>query len=188
MNNELTYWTALACMRDISVRRKNSIYVECYKLGRTITDLFDDSALRLSLGLTAEENLAFERECNNLPQTAFVVDELLNQGYQIIPMTSPLYPSQLKVNLKVATPTVLYAKGNAELLGQPKVAIVGSRNADDVSLTFTANVAHNAADDNQVVISGFAKGVDRQALDAALSSDGRSIIAAPRHNNIFGRL
>ncbi len=60
------------------------------------------------------------------------------------------------------------------------MAIVGSRKADKVSLDFTDNVAKTASKDYKVIVSGFAKGVDKQALDSALKYKGQSIIVLPQ--------
>ena len=40
--------------------------------------------------------------------------------------------------------------------------------------------------DNKVVVSGFAKGVDRQALDSAVNANGKSIIVLPQGIMTFG--
>jgi predicted Rossmann fold nucleotide-binding protein DprA/Smf involved in DNA uptake len=65
-------------------------------------------------------------------------------------------------------------------LKEKSMAIVGSRKANDISLEFTDNVAKNASKDHKVVVSGFAKGVDKQALDSAIKYKGQSIIVLPQ--------
>jgi len=60
------------------------------------------------------------------------------------------------------------------------VAIVGSRNASQASLRFTEIVAEKCSENHRVVVSGFAKGVDRFALESALKYHGRSIIILPQ--------
>jgi predicted Rossmann fold nucleotide-binding protein DprA/Smf involved in DNA uptake len=72
------------------------------------------------------------------------------------------------------------------LLQSPSIAIVGSRNADTKSLSFTDNIAKKAAEEKKVVVSGFAKGVDRQALDSTLIAKGKSIIVLPQGIMTFG--
>lgn len=68
---------------------------------------------------------------------------------------------------------------------EPAIAIVGSREASDISLKFTDNVAKEASQSYKVVVSGFAKGVDKQALDSALKYKGQSIIALPQGITTF---
>jgi predicted Rossmann fold nucleotide-binding protein DprA/Smf involved in DNA uptake len=60
------------------------------------------------------------------------------------------------------------------------VAIVGSRDASDTALKFTDNIAKLASKEYKVVVSGFAKGVDKQALDSAIKYKGQSIIVLPQ--------
>lgn len=71
------------------------------------------------------------------------------------------------------------------LLQENSVAIVGSRNAEDVSLKFTNNIAQKVSKQYKVVVSGFAKGIDRQALDMALYYKGQSIIVLPQGITTF---
>jgi DNA protecting protein DprA len=116
-----------------------------------------------------------------------LAESLFNQGYEIIPITSPEYSKKLKANLKATySPTVLYIKGNKQILQKNSVAIVGSRNASETSLKFTDNIAKLATKEFKVVVSGFAKGVDKQALDSALSYNGKSIIVLPQGIMTFG--
>ena len=69
---------------------------------------------------------------------------------------------------------------------EKSIAIVGSRNASDVSLQFTDNIAKLASKEYKVVVSGFAKGVDKQALDSAINYKGQSIIVLPQGIMTFG--
>jgi predicted Rossmann fold nucleotide-binding protein DprA/Smf involved in DNA uptake len=110
-----------------------------------------------------------------------------NEGYEVIPVASADYSPTLKTNLKAtASPPVLYIKGNRKILYERSIAIVGSRNAADISLQFTDNIAKLASKEYKVVVSGFAKGVDKQALDSALKYKGQSIIVLPQGIMTFG--
>ena len=91
-----------------------------------------------------------------------------NEGYELIPITSPDYSKILKENLKAAhAPTLLYIKGNKQILKENSIAIVGSRNATEKSLLFADNIAKLASQEYKIIVSGFAKGVDKQALDSS---------------------
>jgi predicted Rossmann fold nucleotide-binding protein DprA/Smf involved in DNA uptake len=110
-----------------------------------------------------------------------MVEDLISQGYEIITIDSPKYSKTLKENLKIKySPPVLYVKGNTQLMQENSIAIVGSRDADEISLLFTDNVAKSASKDFKVIVSGFAKGVDKQALDSAIKYKGQSIIVLPQ--------
>jgi predicted Rossmann fold nucleotide-binding protein DprA/Smf involved in DNA uptake len=87
----------------------------------------------------------------------------------------------LKGNLKIkSSPPVLYIKGRKGLLQEDAVAIVGSRKAGSKALEFTDHVAKKSVKEFKVVVSGFAKGVDKQALDSTIEVNGKSIIVLPQ--------
>lgn len=183
----MTYWVTLALMRGLTTRRKNELYSKCFvhtpKI--SITELFDNPAVWAELNLSPEEQQLFSNAREELSANAFMVEDLINQGYAIIPIDSPDYPPSLKRNLKMVAPSVLFTKGNLSLLQEPAVAVVGSRNAEPVSLQFADNVTHKAILEGKVVVSGFAKGVDREALEATLRHDGKGIIVLPQGITTF---
>lgn len=185
--NELTYWVTLASMPVMWTRRKNQLYVACYlhEPRYSITDLFERPDIRQEIGVTPDEEMLFAAAHDQLANNAFMVEDLLNQGYDILPITSPEYPRTLQKNLKQGSPCVLYVKGNKALLNNESTAIVGSRKADAISLEFTINIAKRATQEHKTVVSGFAKGVDRQALDAAIEANGTSIIVLPQGITTF---
>lgn len=182
MKQELTYWITLSLIPKMWTKRKNEIYVNCYQHEPQISiiDLFEDATNWDIVGLNELEKIQFKEAKSQLANYSFLVEELITQGYDIIPITSNEYPQLLKDNLKYNAPTVIYAKGNKALLQEASIAIVGSRNADTKSLVFTERIAKNAVSANKVVVSGFAKGVDRQALDSAVRVGGKSIIVLPQ--------
>lgn len=188
MKQELTYWVTLALIPKMWTKRKNEIYVKCFQCipQISIIDLFDDSSNWELVGLNDVEKSQFEEAKKQLANNSFLVEELMAQGYDILPITHKDYPKLLKDNLKFNAPTVIYTKGNKSLLQSPSIAIVGSRNADAKSLSFTDSIAKKAAVEEKVVVSGFAKGVDRQALDSALIANGKSIIVLPQGIMTFG--
>jgi DNA processing protein len=188
MKNELPYWLALAHLPKIKTRKKNEIIVRLFEKGKTIIDFFNEqpSVWNNEYGIVEFEIDLFKQACKELSNYAFMVEDLLEQGYYIIPITSKEYSPTLKKNLgRTHAPPVLYAKGNLQILKEQSVAIVGSRKADDISLKFTDNVAKNASLSYKVVVSGFAKGVDKQALDSALKYNGQSIITLPQGITTF---
>lgn len=188
IKQELTYWVTLALIPKMWTKRKNEIYVNCFRHVPQISiiDLFENSANWDLIGMNDIEKTQFEEAKVQLANNSFLIEELIAQGYDILPITHEDYPRLLKDNLKFNAPTVIYTKGNKSLLQAPSIAIVGSRNADAKSLSFTDNIAKKATNENKVVVSGFAKGVDRQALDSAVGINGKSIIVLPQGIMTFG--
>ncbi len=179
---ELTYWITLALIPKMWTKRKNEIYVNCFQHipQISIIDLFEDTSNWDIVGLNETEKIQFEEARLQLANNSFLVEDLMSQGYDILPVTHEEYPNLLKRNMKFNAPTVIYTKGNKSLLNEESIAIVGSRNACEKSLAFTENIARKAVAENKVVVSGFAKGVDRQALDSAVNANGKSIIVLPQ--------
>jgi DNA processing protein len=183
MNKELTYWLALAHVPRIKTKKKNEIIVQLFEQGKSVVDFFEseNSAWEDRYQLNKTEVELFLGAKKELSNYAFLVEDLLEQGYNILPITSQDYSPTLKMNLgRTYTPPVIYTKGNLQIMKEKSIAIVGSRKANDNSLEFTDNVAKNASKDYKVVVSGFAKGVDKQALDSALKYKGQSIIVLPQ--------
>jgi predicted Rossmann fold nucleotide-binding protein DprA/Smf involved in DNA uptake len=136
--------------------------------------------------LSDTDILDLQNAKSELPNNAFLAEDLLSQGFEVVPINSPEYSKTLKANLKLKAPTILYVKGNKQVMQENSIAIVGSRDADDISLQFTDNMAKKASEQFKVVVSGFAKGVDKQALDSAIKYKGQSIIVLPQGIMTFG--
>lgn len=188
MDKELSYWLALAHIPRVRTKRKNEIVVRLFEQNKSIIDFFhfDESKWKNEYGLTDSETQLFKDAYSELSNYAFMVEDLLEQGYNILPITSNEYSPTLKKNLgRSYSPPVIYTKGNLQIMEEKSIAIVGSRNANENSLSFTDNIAKKASKEYKVVVSGFAKGVDKQALDSALKYKGRSIIVLPQGITTF---
>ncbi|PIS27264.1 MAG: DNA transporter [Candidatus Marinimicrobia bacterium CG08_land_8_20_14_0_20_45_22] len=184
------YWMALAHLPGWKHRRINELIIWFHHEKQIpISDFFQlpNNIWQSEYQLTTKEISDLCQAKADLPNLAFLAENLLNQGFELIPITSANYPSTLKNNLKTThAPSLLYVKGNIQLLHENSIAIVGSRNASNVALQFTDNIAKRASQDYQVIVSGFAKGVDRQALDSAMKYRGHSIIVLPQGVLTFG--
>ena len=143
MEQEYTYWMALAHTERMRTARKNEIIVQCYERAITLPDFFhyEEAVWQKDFDLTPEETDWLNASKKELPNYSFEAESLLEQGYELIPILSPDYPKTLKQNLKKTyAPPLLYTKGNLQLLKADSLAIVGSRLAGTVSLQFTDNI------------------------------------------------
>jgi DNA processing protein len=86
-----------------------------------------------------------------------------------------LYP-RLLAELEDAPP-LLMAKGNLTLLDRMAVAIVGARNASAAACRFARGLAHDLGNNDLVVVSGLARGIDSAAHDGALESGTIGVVA-----------
>jgi len=189
MKKENTYWIALAHLPKWGYRKINSLIVKFFHDEKiSIEDFFNlpESVWSSKYQLDSKDISDLQKAKSELPNNAFFAENLFNQGYELIPITSPEYSKTLKINLKAAhSPALLYVKGNKKILNEKSIAIVGSRAAEVKSLEFTDNIAKLASKDFKVVVSGFAKGVDKQALDSAIKYKGQSIIVLPQGITTF---
>ena len=87
------------------------------------------------------------------------------------------YPKRLR-NLDGQAPPLLFGAGPLDPLTRGGLAIVGSRDANEDAVKFSRGIAQRCAEQGVQVISGGARGIDREALTAALDSGGR-IVAIP---------
>jgi DNA processing protein len=71
-------------------------------------------------------------------------------------------------------PPLLYVRGDPELLAEPQVAVVGSRNPTPSGIEITRDFARRLAADGLLITSGLALGVDGAAHAGALET-GRTI-------------
>jgi predicted Rossmann fold nucleotide-binding protein DprA/Smf involved in DNA uptake len=106
---------------------------------------------------------------------AIAVEQWTNIGLWILSRSDEEYPPRLKSHLKQAAPAILYGAGNQQLLSRGGLAIVGSRDADEVALSFARTVGEICAQQDIQVISGGARGVDSEAMLAALERGGYAL-------------
>ncbi len=188
--NELPFWMALSHLPRWGNEKINRLILEILHQRKISLSTFFSlpiKDLKQEFNLTADQVTDIENVKNELPNYAFLAENLAAQGFQLIPINSNEYSETLKQNLKLKdAPALLYVKGNVKLLNEETVAIVGSRNAAEISLEFTRNIAQKCAKNDEVVVSGFAKGVDKMALDATLEYNGHSIIVLPQGILTFG--
>lgn len=85
------------------------------------------------------------------------------------------YPKRMKARLREDAPPVLYGCGEMRILDSGGLAVVGSRNVDDELIAYTENVGRLAAEAEQTIVSGGARGIDQAAMRGALESGGRVV-------------
>ena len=187
---EATYWIALAHLPRWGHLKINNLIIKFFHENKiSIEDFFqlNESEWKNQYQLDEKQVLDLRQAKSELASNAFLAESYFSQGFKIIPIISPEYSKTLKGNLKAAhAPAILYVKGNKKILEEKSIAIVGSRDASETALKFTDNIAKLASKEYKVVVSGFAKGVDKQALDSAINYKGQSIIVLPQGIMTFG--
>ena len=94
-------------------------------------------------------------------------------GMRVVTAFDEEYPAALS---EISDPPfILYAAGRLERLTGPAVAIVGSRAATRYGRDVAARLARDLAAAGVTVVSGFARGVDHAAHEAALPEPGGTV-------------
>ena len=128
-----------------------------------------------SLGLSADEVTRFEELLSRKDQLLRELERLSRAGIHPLTRVEPDYPQQYRHRLKDAAPPVLFYAGEKALLGQPGIAVVGSRHLDDVGQECARFVGNACGISGQVLYSGGAKGVDTLSMEAALEARGTAV-------------
>ena len=111
---------------------------------------------------------------------ALAVEGWTNKGLWVLSRSDDRYPQRLKGRGKRSqAPPVLYGAGDPFLLSGGGLAIVGSREASEEALDLARSVARACAEQEIQVVSGGARGVDNEAMIAALASGGSAVGCSP---------
>ena len=141
------------------------------------------------LALGCEESFA-QRVLHLLDRQA-QLDWYLGKAKQegCIPVTriSDLYPDRLRKALDMEAPACLWLKGDVSVLDMPRVSLVGSRELHSANKDFARQLGAQAARQGYALVSGNARGADRQAQESCLEHGGFviSVVADPlmEHEN-----
>jgi DNA processing protein len=94
----------------------------------------------------------------------------------LITIQDPSYPPLLKEIPD--PPPALFVHGNPRILGQPQLAIVGSRNPSASGKESAHGFAHALASIGLTITSGLAIGIDAEGHEGALAGGGQTIAVA----------
>ncbi|MEW6687745.1 MAG: DNA-processing protein DprA [Pseudomonadota bacterium] len=96
-------------------------------------------------------------------------------GCAVVTLADATYPRLL---LEIPDPpTLLYCRGRVELLNQPALAVVGSRNASAQGAANAEQFARSFSDAGLTIVSGLAQGIDAAAHRGGLAGAASTIAA-----------
>ncbi len=102
-----------------------------------------------------------------------VVQEVAKADCRLLAFDNADYPPLLK-QIPDA-PLLLYVRGDAKVLSQHAVAMVGSRRPSAYGSSVAHRLAHDLAARQLVLVSGLARGVDSAAHRGALEANGKTV-------------
>jgi DNA processing protein len=155
--------------RDLTPQRIWPVLRERGGLEAILSTPEGELAQRLGSGARARAVLAGPEDSAAERWTASVEAS----GFRVVTAFDPEYPASLA---EIADPPfLLFALGRLERLKLPAVAVVGSRNATRYGRDVAARLARELSQAGVTVVSGFARGVDAAAHEAAREGPGGTI-------------
>jgi predicted Rossmann fold nucleotide-binding protein DprA/Smf involved in DNA uptake len=131
--------------------------------------------IQAEVGLSPEESSRLARLLERSGALAIELERLESLGIQATTRADETYPIRLKQRLRESAPAVIFFAGNFELLGQPGLAVVGSRHLDQTGQECAQFVGNACGLSGLVLYSGGAKGVDSISMQAALEERGTAV-------------
>ena len=94
-------------------------------------------------------------------------------GVRLISLEHQLYPAQLKQIYD--PPVILYVRGNESVIGEPGIALVGTRHPTPYGSGMAERLACDLAARGLVIFSGMARGIDTAGHRGAIAAQGKTV-------------
>lgn len=105
----------------------------------------------------------------------FAAERWERAGIWVLSRADAAYPGRLADYLGAAAPPLLYGIGERKTVGRGGLAVVGSRDRSGDDAEFARRIGEQCARENITVISGAAKGIDRDAMTGAIEGGGTAL-------------
>jgi DNA processing protein len=157
-------WLALALTSQLGPRRILRAVERCGSPSKIV-----------SLSLTELESLQFPAESvqfifdGNARRAADQqIEGLVKTGAGFVTYTDEAYPERLREIFD--PPVLLWIRGNANLLAQPSIAVVGTRHPTPYGTGMAEMLSRDLAARGLIILSGMARGVDTAAHRGAIAA------------------
>ncbi len=157
-------WLALALTPQIGPRRILRAIERC-----------GSPAKILSSGLTELESLQFPAESVQFIFDGHArraadqqIENLAKTGANFLTYADEAYPERLREIFD--PPVLLWIRGNAQLVAQPSIAVVGTRHPTPYGTGMAEMLSRDLANRGLIILSGMARGVDTAAHRGALAA------------------
>ncbi|WP_297205454.1 DNA-processing protein DprA [uncultured Brachyspira sp.] len=166
-NNDIkTYLIALNQIDKVGDRRISEL-INHYE---SVENIFEDKEENIKLLIEKKFKSQIGKFDKNeiLDRAKTIIEKSNDYGIGILTLFDDEYPFNLK---QIDNPPyILYYKGDLKKLRRNSIAIVGTRNPSKESCKYSFELASKLSSLNITVVSGMAKGVDREAHLGAISS------------------
>lgn len=167
-DNDLAAWLRLTLIPGLGSQGQRSL-LQTFGLPTAIFKA-RGSELRAAIGDTLATTLASHDADAEIDAALAWAAE---PGNHLIALADPAYPRALLTSAD--PPVLLYAKGNIELLQQPMLAVVGSRNATRQGELDAEAFSASLSQAGLTIVSGMALGIDAAAHRGGLKGKGATV-------------
>jgi DNA processing protein len=101
------------------------------------------------------------------------IQRVSEAGGNILTQADEAYPERLREIYD--PPSVLWIRGNVELLARPGIAVVGTRHPSPYGVGMAEMLSRDLANRRLVILSGMARGVDTAAHKGAIEAGGKTV-------------
>jgi DNA processing protein len=168
--SNIEYWLALKLVPRLAIHKKIQL-VETYGLTELFSFNGKSSVLTSANGLSVKQLYAFQHP--DKQKIIQIIESSAKCNSNVIGFDNAYYPQLLKQIYD--PPLVLFVQGNTSLLNAPQVAVVGSRSASAGGRETAFTLCQQLAQQNVVITSGLALGIDAAAHRGALSQPESTI-------------
>ena len=167
---EKKYWIWLSRLPRIGTKtiakllKKYKTLEEIYKLD------IDELISNENIGNRLAEIIVSKEYKTNLNK---YIEYMEKEKINIVTIEDKEYPQTLKMINDY--PMYLFTKGNTDLLNKKSIAMVGTRNCTDYGKKVANNLAKKLVDNDMVVVSGLARGIDTFSHIGALKRKSSTI-------------
>ena len=135
-----------------------------------LTEKISDISERLSL--TPQEIEHIGKLLLRASKLGEELERLAEMKIYVTSRTQANYPAKLKKSMGKQAPVIFFFCGEMTLLDAETVAIIGSREVTEQEDEYAKKHARISAQNNRVIVSGGARGIDTIAKEAALQAGG----------------
>lgn len=162
------YWIWFSRINKIGARTQNEL-LEKYKTPEKIWNLTKEE-LKQIVNEEQAKIIIDQTYRKNIEKYA---EYMQRNNIKMITLQDEKYPQKLK-NI-YDPPVVLYINGNADILNNTSIAIIGSRNCTEYGIKMAKQFAYNLSKNNINIVSGLAKGIDKYAHIGAIRAKKSTI-------------
>ncbi len=166
------FWLTLSCIKGVGSKTLIQLYESYPDLNaENLQEQIKTMNKKNISKLLSPENISVAKE-----RAENLITSHEEKDIKVIPISSEWYPNYLR--LIPDPPTILYAKGNTELLKEKlNLAVVGTREPTETGIKAARKIATTFVEMGYTIVSGLALGIDTAAHEGALKEENGKTIA-----------